>query len=551
MICQINSLSMSTAVTSSTKAGTLSVIQPQDDSITSTAKITKKTTSHNTSTMTNVTYEDEKHTIPTITFHSIPNQGDFPFTGNETFQFFFNPSSINALLVDSNITVNFNCTSNIIPHQYIHDNTSNNTYHVSNPSPSTRLLVTITSSNADIAALVSYNEEKKDILDTSDISPHLKGQIFMHINLNEEHNFTIHALRLGYVTMSVSLLNTNNEEMAKVGAYKTLAQGEVPLTIIRVPKPADFVFDCSAAAIAILISFGIGCVTDTESLKRQMKYPVSLVIGFCCQFLLMPVLAFGIAMLLPLEENICFGLLCVACVPGGTAPLWIFVLGQYFQQTSEANSKIIPIYNFEIWLASTFFAYTAGLVINRFIPGVADALLTWIIKPMLLLATILYITLGVYINMYVFDKIVENAVLAAILLPLCGFFVAYALAKIFRQNSKFCTSVALETSSLNCLIVLAAIRFTLEKKDADPASTIPIWVMFTIPGMYVLLAILKCIKKNINGFLESRKQQKFRHFSIASGIVNQANMAALSAPLFVTEVTEDDQASVSEKITVL
>lgn len=282
---------MSTTVTSSsTKPGILSVIQPQDDSITSTAKPTKKTTSHNTSTMTNVTSEDEKHTIPTITFHSIPNQGGIPLTGNETFQFFFNPSSINALLVDSNITVNFNCTSNIIPHQYIHDNTSNNTYHVSNPSPNTKLLVTITSSDADVAALVSYNEEKKDVLDTSETGPHLQGQIFMHINLNEEHNFTIHALRLGYATMSVSLLNTNNEEMAKVGA-QTLAQGEVHLSITRVPKPADFVFDCSAAAIAILISFGIGCVTDTESLKRQMKYPVSLVIGSCCQFLLMPVVS--------------------------------------------------------------------------------------------------------------------------------------------------------------------------------------------------------------------------------------------------------------------
>ena len=56
-------------------------------------------------------------------------------------------------------------------------------------------------------------------------------------------------------------------------------------------KLADFIFDCSAAAVAILISFGIGCVTDTDSIKRQLKYPVSLLIGFCCQFLLMPVVS--------------------------------------------------------------------------------------------------------------------------------------------------------------------------------------------------------------------------------------------------------------------
>jgi hypothetical protein len=61
--------------------------------------------------------------------------------------------------------------------------------------------------------------------------------------------------------------------------------------------------------------------------------------------------------------------------------------------------------------------------------------------------------------------------------------------------------------------------------------------------------LTKCIF--LSEYCKSRKQEKFRHFSIASGIVNQANMAALSAPLFVTEVTDDEQASMSEKITVL
>ena len=234
----------------------------------------------------------------------------------------------------------------------------------------------------------------------------------------------------------------------------------------------------------------------------------------------------------------------------GTAPLWIFVLGQYFQKTE--GSKIIPIYNFEIWLASTFFAYTAGLVINKFKPVVADALLNWLIKPVLLLATILYITLGVYINMYVFEVIEKMTVLAAILLPLCGVLVGAVLSIIFRQKSNFCKTIALETSSLNCLLVLAALRFSLGQPAAELASILPIWVMFTIPGLYVVLAILRVIKRSVDEFLESRKEKQYRHYSIASGIVNQANMAALSAPLFVTDTcTEEDQASASEKITVL
>jgi len=235
----------------------------------------------------------------------------------------------------------------------------------------------------------------------------------------------------------------------------------------------------------------------------------------------------------------------------GTAPLWIFVLGQYFQQTEGA--KIIPIYNFEIWLASTFFAYTAGLVINRFRPSVADALLTWFIKPFLLLTTILYITVGVYINMYVFETFEKVTIVAAILLPLCGVIIGTVLSIIFKQKSNFCKTIAMETSSMNCLIVLAALRFSLNQPDANLASVIPIWVMFTIPAIYVILAILSIFKKKVDRYLESRKKNQTRHYSIASGIVNQANMAALSAPLFVTEtnIEEDSQSNVSEKITVL
>ncbi|XP_063397395.1 uncharacterized protein LOC134681638 isoform X2 [Mytilus trossulus] len=496
---------------------------------------------------------------------------------NGTFHFDISPPSINDLLVNSNQTVNFSCN---VDHQFpnvLNDSIGNRNLIQNNDHLNTSLLVTVTSSDHNVASIVSYRmvQGRKRLVRT----PILQETISMQVELNNDHNFTIEAMKIGYVTFLLTLLESESIDMAKAGYSKQLSSTEYNVQVVRAEKLADFVFDCSAAAVAILISFGIGCVTDTDSIKKQLKYPVSLLIGFCCQFLLMPVLAFGIAKILNLERNVQFGLLCVACVPGGgfghvavivsksdlplsvtmnlinivamlgTAPLWIFVLGQYFQ--SNQGIRIIPIYNFEIWLASIFFAYTAGLVINRFKPVVADALMTWIIKPFLLLATILYITLGVYINMYVFDPVDGWAFFAALLLPLCGFIMAYVLGIIFRQKTSFCQSLALETSSLNCLIVLAAIRFTLQKPAADLASTIPIWTMFTIPGLYVVLSILNYIKCSLCSFCKSRKEEKFRHFSIASGIVNQANMAALSAPLFVTEVTDDEQASMSEKITVL
>lgn len=527
-------------------------------------------------TQSSVTRNNQGNKInPNTTFQPHPNSIFSDLNG--MFHFVFSPPSINDLLVNSNQTVNFSCNVNYRYPNVFNYSIGNKNVIRDNDQLNTSLFVTITSTDPDVASLLSWwtvegNWKRKGV-------PVHQGTTSMQIILNNEYNFTVEAMKIGYVTFLLTLLESDSIDMAKAGFSKHLSTTEYYVTNIRPEKVADFVFDCSAAAVAILISFGVGCVTDTESIKRQLKYPVSLLIGFCCQFLIMPLLAFGIAKLLNLEKNIQFGLLCVACVPGGgfghvaviisksdlplsltmnlisivamlgTAPLWIFVLGQYFD--SSQGLRIIPIYNFEIWLASTFFAYTAGLVINRFKPVIADVLMTWIIKPFLLLTTILYITLGVYINMYVFDPVEGWAFFAALLLPLCGFTMAFVLGLIFQQKTAFCQSLALETSSLNCLIVLAAIRFTLQKPAADLASTIPIWTMFTIPGLYVVMSIINYIKCSLGNFCKSKKEEKFRHFSIASGIVNQANMAALSAPLFVTEVTDDEQASMSEKITVL
>ncbi|KAK3591159.1 hypothetical protein CHS0354_029006 [Potamilus streckersoni] len=504
---------------------------------------------------------------------------------NGMVQIFFNPSLINARLYkDTNRTFYFNCTVLQPSTESSSDNSSlqrqipiDSKYGINK----TYTIHIVSDRERSLRFILPPDMVNADPRDPEFPGPYLRKEITLPIQLNTIHNFTIQAMYIGYVTMSVTVYDTDSLTLARANLAAAIGRAEYRVTVTSRQKLADFIFDCSAAAVAILISFGIGCVTNTENLKRQLKYPVSLVIGFCCQFLLMPVLAFGLAMILPLEKNVRFGLLCVACVPGGglghvaviisgsdlplsltmnlisivtmlgAAPLWIFVLGQYFQQT--VGSKIIPIYNFEIWLASTFFSYTAGLVINRFKPCVADAILTWLIKPFLLLSTILYVTLGVYINMYVFEVIEQYTVVAAILLPLCGFLVGTVLSIIFRQKPSFCRTVAIETSSLNCLIVLAALRFSLNQPDADLASVIPIWVMFTIPGLYVLLAILRILKKSIDGILENRKQKEYRQYSIASGIINQANMAALSAPLFVSETynTDDEQASVSEKITVL
>lgn len=204
-----------------------------------------------------------------------------PSIANGTFQLHFHPESINDLIRGCNTTVYFNCT--------LKDSAGDKVVDELHGTNSTTYYAWVVSGNADIvqfiipSAMVDEDPKREDTL---------KKDLKLPIHINGVNNFTIQAMHIGYVTVFVTIFGTSSFVMARSAqGSQTMGQGDYRVAVVPRPKTADFVFDCSAAAVAILISFGIGCVTDTENLKRQLKYPVSLVIGFCCQFLLMPVVS--------------------------------------------------------------------------------------------------------------------------------------------------------------------------------------------------------------------------------------------------------------------
>lgn len=198
---------------------------------------------------------------------------------NGTLQLFFQPESINSLVRGCNTTVYFNST--FVSGDNGSDWDLNATYFAQ-----------VLSQNDKIAQFViPADMVVPDPYDPDKTGPFYTGDLVFPVHLNAINNFTIQAMHIGYVTILVTVFGTTSMAMAKNHLSQTIGRSEYKVTVTPRQKTADFVFDCSAAAVAILISFGIGCVTDTESLKRQLKYPVSLVIGFCCQFLLMPVVS--------------------------------------------------------------------------------------------------------------------------------------------------------------------------------------------------------------------------------------------------------------------
>ncbi|MDM5200686.1 bile acid:sodium symporter family protein [Fictibacillus enclensis] len=68
-----------------------------------------------------------------------------------------------------------------------------------------------------------------------------------------------------------------------------------------------------------IIMFGMGLTLSGSDFKEVAKRPKDVAIGVAAQFLIMPLLAFGLATLLPLSPQVAVGVILVGCCPGGTA----------------------------------------------------------------------------------------------------------------------------------------------------------------------------------------------------------------------------------------
>ena len=74
----------------------------------------------------------------------------------------------------------------------------------------------------------------------------------------------------------------------------------------------------SIAPIALaIIMFGLGLGLTVEDFKRILKYPRDFFVGFLCQVILLPIIAFILIHIITLPPEIALGVMIIASAPGG------------------------------------------------------------------------------------------------------------------------------------------------------------------------------------------------------------------------------------------
>jgi BASS family bile acid:Na+ symporter len=266
-------------------------------------------------------------------------------------------------------------------------------------------------------------------------------------------------------------------------------------------------------ALAIIM-FGLGLGLTTSDFLRVIKTPRDFIVGFLSQVILLPIIAFGLILIIPMPIEIAMGVMVIAAAPGGVTSnvLTKFANGDVALSVSltavvsllaifivplivfnSANfigveiTKEISMLNIAIKM---FFVVTVPVLFGMI---VRSLMTDFIISKTLIiqrLSIILFLIVFISIWLEEWDKIVSfiaRAGLVAGILNLVMIFVGYYVGKMFASGVSQRKCISLECGLQNgTLAVFVATQLFDEIVFMVPTAAYAL-IMFVTSIFFVLI----------------------------------------------------------------
>lgn len=339
---------------------------------------------------------------------------------------------------------------------------------------------------------------------------------------------------LGYANVAVNLWG----RVSNTTEYKQLlGQSETSrIPVIRAKRAIDKIFVSIIILLVSIAFINMGCTLDMDVVKETLKRPIGPSIGFCCQYLFMPLCAFALAKIY-FADNVALqlGIFVTGCCPGGGGsnmwtlilggnlhlsitmtclstlaafimmPIWTTTLGRLI---FSANRIAVPYTNIATGALALALPLMVGLLIRRYLPKIA-CVLAKTLKPIAALFLFIIITFGVYANLFLFSLMDAKVCFASASLVVLGYTFGGVAASLLRQPWQDSLAIAVETGLQNTGIAVFILRLTLDQPDADINTVIPVTVAIMTPVPLFLLWIAQKLVLHRQGIclpLPNRKQ---------------------------------------------
>ena len=263
-----------------------------------------------------------------------------------------------------------------------------------------------------------------------------------------------------------------------------------------------------------IIMFGLGLGLTTSDFLKVAKTPRDFIVGFLSQVILLPIIAFGLILVIPMPIEIAMGVMVIAAAPGGVTSnvLTKFANGDValsVSLTAVVSLLAIFIVPFIIFNSANFIGVEIAreismlnIAIKMFfvvtVPVIfgmiARSLMTDFIvsKTFIIQRLSIILFLIVFISIWIeeWDRIVSfivRAGLVAGILNLVMIFVGYYVAKMFASGVPQRKSISLECGLQNgTLAVFVATQLFDEMVFMVPTAAYAL-IMFVTSIFFVLI----------------------------------------------------------------
>lgn len=262
-----------------------------------------------------------------------------------------------------------------------------------------------------------------------------------------------------------------------------------------------------------LIMMGMGLTLVTNDFKRVLKYPKAVGIGLTNQLILLPIIGFSLANIMPLRPEYAVGVMLLVLCPGGTTSNLFTYLAKgdvALSVTMTAIASVITVFTIPIVLSFSLIYFmgsgsafelpvlktvltlvlltivpiSIGMLIKRYAPAVADRSQVYVSRFGVLFLTFLVLFLG-----YVQRDIIVDAFIAtgpvSIILNLSTMALGYYSSKWFGLNLAQRTSITLEVGLQNSTLSIFMALTLLSNYDMSMMPAIYTLVMFLTAGILV------------------------------------------------------------------
>ncbi|XP_009931772.1 ileal sodium/bile acid cotransporter [Opisthocomus hoazin] len=256
-----------------------------------------------------------------------------------------------------------------------------------------------------------------------------------------------------------------------------------------------------------LVMFSMGCNVELKKFWYHIKRPWGILVGFLCQFGIMPLTAFLLSLVfdvLPVQAVV---VLIMGCCPGGTAsnimaywvdgdmdlsvsmttcstllamgmmPLCLFI---YTKMWTDSDAIVLPYDNIGISLVALVIPVSIGMYVNHRWPSKAKIIL----KIGSILGAVLIVLIAVVGGiLYQGSWIISPKLwIIGTIFPAAGYSLGFLLARVAGLSWHRCRTVSLETGMQNTQLCSTIVQLSFTPEQLE--------LMFTFPLIYSIFQLL-------------------------------------------------------------